>query len=315
MINKKNRNILFLLVMTVILGCSQIVVCFAQQEEQTKSIQSEEFVKNRPVSANPEKRIKPVYIAKKRTYPVVKTPIKAPRKSPVKNNVSEKAMLGLTIWKQGAVSKGDDSKGLVEEESGLERNESETPLAVGDRIRFSVESLSRKGYLYIVDRELYTDGTYSAPKLVYPTLNNKNGSNLIGAGTSIFIPQSSNYFIVKPQQGEKKQVAEVLTIIISPRILIEQSLLDKKAIDLPKPQFDAWLKQWEVETTLLEQVNGAGTKITPVEQSVAREAAKGLVEEANPLTQDDPPPQSVFLAKIKRNDPFLVNVFLKFRSN
>jgi hypothetical protein len=91
-------------------------------------------------------------------------------------------------------------------------------------------------------------------------------------------------------------------------------MLDKKAIDLSPAKFASWLK-WEVETTLLEQVNGAGTKITQVEQAVAREAAKGLLEEPSPLTQNDPPPQSVYLAKIKRNDPFLVNVFLKFRSN
>lgn len=312
MVNRKNRNILFLLAMSAILVCSQVAVCFAQ-EDQAKSIQSDEFLKNRPTSANADRKVKPaVYITKKRTYPVVKTPIKLPRKSTVKSNVSEKAMLGLTIWKQGAVSKGEESKGLVEEESGLERNESETPLAVGDRIRFSVESLSRKGYLYIVDRELYSDGTYGTPTLVYPTLNNKNGSNLIGAGTSIFVPQSSNYFVVKPQQGAKKQVAEVLTIIVSPKILVEQSSLDTKAITLSQAQFTNWLKQWEVETTLLEQANGAGAKITPVE----REAAKGLVEETtNPLTQNDPPPQSVFLAKIRRSDPLLVNVFLKFRPN
>ena len=312
MINKKIQNILFLMMMTAVLCCCQVEICFAQAE-QTKSIQSEEFVKNRPAAASTSSptRIKPVYVPRKRTYPVVKNPIRPPRKVALKNNVAEKVTLGLTVWKQGPASGGEAAKGLVEEDSGLERSESETPLAVGDRIRFSVESLSRKGYLYIVDRELYSDGTYGSPTLVYPTLNNRSGSNLISAGNSIFIPQSSNYFVVKPQQGEKKQVAEVLTIIVSPKILVEESRLDTKAITLSTAEFNGWLNKWEVDTTLLEQVNGAGQKITPTE----REAAKGLIEESSPLTQNDPPPQSVYLAKVKRNDPFLVNVFLKFRAN
>lgn len=314
MVNKKYRNLLFMLILAAILGYSQASNCFAQ--DQTKSIQSDEFIRNRPMSTsvNTERKVKPVYMMRKRTYPAVKTPIRVPRKVRVKSNLSEKAMLGLTIWKQGPAPKGEDAKGLIEEETGLERSESETPLAVGDRIRFSVESLSRKGYLYIVDRELYSDGTYGAPILVYPTLNNRSGSNFIGAGSSIFVPQSSNYFAVKPQQGIKNQVAEVLTIIVSPKVLVEESMLDKKAVELPPTMFANWLKQWEIDTTLYEQVNGAGTKITPVEQAAAAEAAKGLVEET-PLSQNDPPPQTVYSAQIKRGDPFLVNVYLKFKSN
>lgn len=312
--NKNYRNLLLVLALAAVFGCGQTLNCFAQ--DQTKSIQSDEFLKNRPVSTsvNTERKVKPVYMTRKRTYPIVKTPIKAPHKVRVKNNLTEKAMLGLTIWKQGPAPKTEDAKGLIEEEAGLERSESETPLATNDRIRFSVESLSRSGYLYIVDRELYSDGTYSAPKLVYPTLNSRNGNNPISAGNSIFVPQSSNYFVVTPQQGEKKQVAEVLTILVSPKILVEHSMLDKKAIDLPPTMFANWLRQWEVDTTLLEQVNGAGTKITPVEQAAAAEAAKGLVEEST-LTQNDPPPQTVYLAQIKRGDPILVNVYLKFKSN
>ena len=319
MLNKKNRNILFLLVITVVLGCSQVVISFAQPpQEQTKSIQSDEFIKNRPASSRPaEGRIRPSSFHKERTrtYPVVTKRITPPRKPTVRGNVAENAMLGLTIWKQGPAPKDEAAKGLIEEDGGLERIESETALAVNDRIRFSVESLSRKGYLYIVDRELYSDGTYSAPKLIYPTLNYRNGNNLISAGTPIFVPQSSNYFVVTPQQGEKKQVAEVLTIIVSPKVLIDPSMLDNKAINVPPATFASWLRQWEVESTLFEQVNGAGSKIMQVEQTAAREAAKGLLEESSPFTQGDPPPQSVYRARIKRSDPLLVNVFLKFRSN
>jgi hypothetical protein len=72
MVNKKCRNLLFLLVMTIVLGCSQVVISFAQAaQEQTKSIQSDEFIKNRPASSKPaEGRVRPSsYITKTRTYP------------------------------------------------------------------------------------------------------------------------------------------------------------------------------------------------------------------------------------------------------
>jgi len=312
--NKRNRNILFLLIITAIFGCWQTAVCSAQELE--KSILSEEYInKKRKISLikKPPRGTKSVTTvtggkAKKRTYRKIRG--KLVKVTPK----YEEAMLGLTVWKVRPASESDEAKGLIEEESGskiaLERRESETPLEIGDRIRLTVETLSRKGYLYVVDRELYSDGTYSSPKLIYPTQKTIRRNIAISPGNLIFIPETRN-FVVEPVPGGKNQIAEVLTVIISPKILIEDSMLKQKAIDLPPAQFADWLK-WEVETALIEQNEGAGQAITPIELSAASgDAAKGLVEE---LTQDDPPAQSVYRALIKRGNPFLVNVFLKFQS-
>lgn len=314
--NKRNRNILFLLVITAIFGCGQVAVCSAQ--EQSKSILSEEYInKKRKITPIKKPSQNPKQInaasggkAKKRTYRVVR-PLRKPRKP---TPINEEAMLGLTVWKARPATENDEAKGLIEEESGgkitLERRESETPLEIGDRIRLTVETLSRKGYLYVIDRELYSDGTYSSPKLIYPTQKTIRRNIAISPGNLIFIPETRN-FVVEPVPGGKNQIAEVLTVIISPKILIEDSMLKQKAIDLPPAQFADWLK-WEVETALIEQNEGAGQAITPIELSAASgESAKGLVEE---LKQDDPPAQSVYRALIKRGNPFLVNVFLKFQS-
>ena len=265
--------------------------------------------------------------AKKRFYRVVKsvkvrqtngsTTKVAPRKT-------EEALLGLTVWKLRPAGKDDPAKELIEEEQSgqtrsseytLERMETDAPLTVGERIRLSVESLSHSGYLYVVERELYSDGTYSSPKLIYPTLRTVNRKNPVGAGNLIFIPEAPRYFRIKSLQTEKKQTAEVLTIIVSPTALIDQSMLQTKALDLPVEQFTEWLKNWEVDTTLLEQVDGAGQAITPIEQSAGQDSAKALTEESVSLAADDPIPQSVFRSKINRGNPVLVNVLLEFRSN
>lgn len=342
MLNKKNRKIFYLLLAVVIFG-GQVTTCLAQDE--SKSIFPDDYVKrNRPARAVPVKSTvnagskgktrrtipaKPTIgkadKAKKRFYRAGKSlsirlginqPIVA---SPVD---TEEAMLGLTIWKIRPETGDNAAKGLIEEaasgkareaENILERNDSATPLAVDDRVRISLESLSRSGYLYVIDRELYSDGTYSSPQLIYPTLKTRKRNAPVSAGDLIFIPEAGN-FRVTSNQIEKKQVAEVLTVIISPRVLIEESMLKAKAIDLPAAQFADWLKRWEAETVLLEQIDGAGQTITPVEEA-AIDSAKGLTEESIALTRDDPTPQTVYRAGIKRGNPLLINVFLKFRSN
>lgn len=311
--------------------CVGSLDCFGQDEE--KSIQSEALITKRPKpskKANNTARIpansKKNTLRKKRTYRLVKrTPLNGPTDSiKAMSKDGEVALLGVTIWKMRPATKNDAAKELIEEQSDgkkqdteytLERLESNTPLANGERIRISVESLSHGGYLYVIDREFYDDGTYSRPKLIYPTLRSKNRNTQIGAGNLLFIPEAPGYFRVKSNQAAKKQIAEVLTFLVSPTILVDESLLQLKAIELPLEQFSDWLRQWEVPMALLEENDGAGETITLAEQSAGQNYAKGLVEESSSLTQDDPIPQSVFRSQIKRGDPMLVNVFLKFRAD
>ena len=154
------------------------------------------------------------------------------------------------------------------------------------------------------------------PKLIYPTLLTQNRNSLIGAGDLIFIPQGARNFRVKSKQAEKTQVAEVLTFIISPKPLFKTANLQMKAIDISLSQFEDWVDKWEPnDTTLLEEIDGAGKTITLVEQSVGQESAKDLTEESNRLSPDDPTPQTIFRSKIKSGNPYLVNVSIKYDGN
>jgi len=309
----------------------------ALAQDESKGIQSEELIKKRPPSKKTAQTPKPTTgkssaqrtakttPARRKNYRVVKRPPAglALKSSPAVQNETEDALLGVTVWKIRPADQNDAAKELIEEEvnsriqSGkftLERMESETPLAEGERIRISIESLSHSGFLYIIDRELYSDGTYSRPKLIYPTLRTRNRAKPVGAGELIFIPEAPRYFRVKSKQSEKTQVAEVLTIIISPKALIEPALLQTRAIDLAPEQFDGWINEWTAATTVLEEIGGAGQTITLVEQNAGQNTAKGLTEESPGLSQDDPTPQTVFRARIKRGNPLLINLPLNYRT-
>jgi hypothetical protein len=300
----------FPVVMFLMLGLILAGNIFAQDEE--KNIQSETLMKNRPAS----KRSIPNPSRKKVIYRFVRKSVsKKKRVNPKPKRVKmEDALLGLTVWKLRPAEK--EGSASDETEDTLERIEADMPLKDGERIRLSVESLSHKGYLYVIDRELYSDGTYSSPKLIYPTLLTQNRNSLIRPGDLIFIPQGSRHFRVKSKQAEKTQAAEVLTFIISPTPLIKLSDLQMKAIDIPLSQFEAWVDKWEPDTTtLMEEIDGAGKTITLVEQSVGQESAKDLTEQSNRLSPDDPTPQTIFRSRIKSGNPYLVNVSIKYAAN
>src|SRR5215203_1004996 len=318
MTSKYKLGDFFPVVMLLMLGLILAGNIFAQQDEE-KNIQSETLMKNRPASTRSTSNSS----RKKVLYRFVrKSQVKKKRvNSKPKRVKMEDALLGLTVWKlrpaekEASANKSSENSGDDTEDT-LERIEADMPLKDGERIRLSVESLSHKGYLYVIDRELYSDGTYSSPKLIYPTLLTPNRNSRIRPGDLIFIPQGSRDFRVKSKQAEKIQTAEVLTFIVSPTPLIKLSDLEMKAIDIPLSQFEAWVDKWEPDaTTLMEEIDGAGKTITLVEQSVGQESAKDLTEQSSRLSPDDPTPQTVFRSRIKSGNPFLVNVSIKYAAN
>ena len=127
----------------------------AQEEVGSKGIKAEEFIKNRPAA------------------PVVKRPAKRPtyKSSQVVNSAGPPpgkvfAQVGVTIWRFRPATSADKTKELVEEEDAqptqwsLERIAEGTLLAPGQKVRLGIESLSRDGYLYVIDREQYADGSF-----------------------------------------------------------------------------------------------------------------------------------------------------------
>ena len=132
--------------------------------------------------------------------------------------------IGVTIWRLRPARETDQGgrvlvlDGLKQAQYTPERIEAATPLSIGDRVRITVES-PRSGFLYIIDREQYADGSFGEPMLIFPTLKTRGGDNRVMPGKLIDIPAQEDqysYFTAQPAGSRRDQVAEVLTVILVP---------------------------------------------------------------------------------------------------
>ena len=144
------RSIKTLVVIAVVfLGAGSPQIVAAQDEDQSKAIKAEEFVKSRPAAKRPAAKARYKPASKSSTSPIAAAPPAG----------MVFAQMGVTTWRFRPATVGDKTKELVEEAGGaeptqwaLERVEEGTPLVPGQRVRLSLESLSRDGYMYVIDR-------------------------------------------------------------------------------------------------------------------------------------------------------------------
>lgn len=271
----------------------------AQDEDTSKAIKAEVFIKDRKPAARK---------STVRYRPAVKVPIDPNAAVPPPGMTF--AQVGVTFWRFRRSTAADKTKELVEDEDGavewtLERIEEGTPLAPGQRVRLSIESLSRAGYLYVIDREQYADGSLGPPVLIFPTQKTRD-TNYVKPGRLIYIPSPSGKFRIKPSEGPKPHVGELITIMVASKPLIDPEQLGVRSIRLPVQQVESWEKQWGVATTRFELADGAGATMTEKEQAAGANAAAEL-------TQDDPVPQTVYRLAIKPENPIFFSVPMKFR--
>src|SRR5262249_25521150 len=120
---------------------------------------------------------------------------------------------------QGAriLSHPEPSKPATEYQA--ERIKGDPLLAYGDKVRLGIES-PREGYLYVFDRELYQDGSWSDAYMIFPTKRLRNGDNRIKANRPIELPALSDdpfYFEAKKigLDPKKALVGEILSIAIT----------------------------------------------------------------------------------------------------
>lgn len=235
----------------------------------------------------------------------------------------EEAQLGVTVWRFRPSVGSDQAKELVDEggdegkrEWTPERIEVETPLAVGEKVRLTIESLSRKGYLYVIDREQYADGSKGAARLIFPTLRTRGGNNYVGPGQLIDIPAAPRYFSVRQGTPGKVLVAEILTVLVTHKPLDLPSPIGERALTLPEELPASWERRWKTEVVKLELEGGAGQAMTVREQVVGLGNAKNLVDEdTEELTQDDPSPQTIYQTMIRPGDALLVTVPLLIQAS
>ena len=217
---------------------------------------------------------------------------------------AEYAQLGVTIWR---VDSGN-SKGIeqVGEEQTIERLDTNAPYTNGDTIRLTIESPSR-GFMYIVDQEQYTDGSYGPAMLVFPTSKTRAGNNLIEAWTPVEVPAYPAVWRFKPRElkdGEtrKVQMAEVLTIIISQKVLVDLSRIIDKRLALNKGEFESWRSQWQRPVQQFDVENKVGQTAK----------SKGVEQEGN---EAEVGAQTTYQVAIKPGNPVFVTIPLRFKAS
>lgn len=270
------------------------------------------YEKNRPKKAQTASAKKPTY--KRKAPRQTPSPTKKPAPTPQPN--AEAVVAGVTLWRLEP-SKASDTAAvrmLVQEEEEDEgatpftpvRVESDAPLRANDKVRITIES-PRDGYLYVVDREVYADGTTSAPYLIFPTSRTRRGDNRVRAGLLVDIPAQEDrpsYFTLKPSRDDQK--GELLTVIVSPKPL-DVPPIGRSATKLSEELFAKWLA-WEVDAERFEMEGGAGQSWTAAEQAAA--AASATVDAL--LAAEDPLPQTIYRVRIKPETAMVFTVPLTY---
>ena len=310
------------LLVPVILACTFIAIAQTAQVKEPAEITSDDFGRTRDLLDNGKSvfvfRKKPTYRLKRivrRVKPVPAKPVatksvrNTPRYELPADTQSAKVWkrLGVTIWRLASDKDSVDAskEAATIKESGASqqymptRVSAETKFTQGDKVRLSFES-PNGGYLYVIDRELYADGTVGEPRLIFPTMMARGGNNLIGAGQMIDIPSQSDrvpYYTLESKN--KNWRGELLTVIVSP-----EPLKDVEIPDGPSPiaaaLVDAIENKYLKSVSEYEQQGSEGNAYTKAE----KKAGGSLTRE---LTQKDPFPQTMFRVKMRQREPMLVS--------
>lgn len=321
---KKTQNLLLLIGFLLIFGGA----AFAQEDDTaTREITSLDFQKQRPkksgataglsaeTSAATAKRKKNIAVVtnKKRRYSLVKrVPAKPVIAVKTGNNkitkpatkVLKNEQIGVTFWRLRPPFEYESDEPLFpvrigdrSEDWAAVRVGSTTLFKTGDRVRFTIEA-SRSGFLYIVNREFYTDGTSGAANIIFPTLRTRGGDNRVTAGSLIEIPASTDsvpYFTVKPSRED--YAGEELLVIVSPvKLPVEIGL---RAQPVTAQIVQKWLDDWGATVDIYDAEDGEGIAYTGIEAEAAATTSRAL-------TQEEPLPQTIYRVKIGADDPLIV---------
>ncbi|HEX8129506.1 MAG TPA: hypothetical protein VF527_10425 [Pyrinomonadaceae bacterium] len=241
----------------------------------------------------------------RRTYRVA-----TPLISPV--DVSADSVVGVTVWRLRPSRGADEGERIIVHEGSdaaawiPERVPANAGLAEGERVRLSIEA-ARTGYLYVIDREQYADGTLGEPYLIFPTTRTLGGDNAVKAGRLVDIPaqeDSPPFFTLKRSRAD--QVGELLSVIVTP-VPLDELQTGATAQKLSAERVAQWEKLWGGQAGRFELSDGAGKVWTREEKEAGASVARLLKAAA-------PNPQTLYyLPGVKSAKPLLINVPLQYR--
>lgn len=280
-------------------------------EVKKRDVISNVFTQNRPVagkSAVPSRQ--PLPRKKYKGKKVLRAKAKRKRQLQTKSVAAQnEERLGITLWRLRSERNGDTGARILSMGNNskfvAERVSFETSFRPKEKVRLSVEA-PRDGYLYVIDREIYKNGILGDAYLIFPTLLTRKGDNRVGAGTVVEIPAQSDepsYFDITPLS--KDYAGEMLTVIVSPTPLPNLRLQDEP-LNISAATIARWEEDWEENADVLELEDGEKIQYTEAEKKAGQGASK--------ITQNDPPPQTLFEINVPKGRTFMVSFPMKVSS-
>jgi hypothetical protein len=235
--------------------------------------------------------------------------VATPRVPPA--GVSGDSVVGVTVWRLRPSGDADEGERMIVHEGSdaaawiPERVPGNVGLSEGDRVRLSIEA-ARTGYLYVIDREQYADGTLGEPYLIFPTTRTLGGDNRVRAGRLVDIPaqeDSPPFFTLKRSRAD--QAGELLSVIVTPAPLDELQI-GAQAQRLSAERLARWEKSWGTQTGRMELSDGTGKVWTTEEKEAGARAGHLLKASA-------PGPQTLYYRPgVKPDEPLLIKVQLRY---
>lgn len=224
------------------------------------------------------------------------------------DNVAPDTVVGVTIWRLRPANRSDSGERLIVHDSAAtsewlpERISANTRLVQGDKLRISVEAV-RSGYLYVINREQYADGSLGESYLIFPTTRTTGGDNEVSMGKLVEIPGQDDappFFTMKKSRAD--HVAEVMSVLVTPKPLENVQITDKP-LKLSETQVAEWEKAWGSSVGRLD--------MTTVGQSWTKDEKDARTRA---LTTSAPAPQLVFYRPgAKSSEPMFVKLRLSYR--
>lgn len=280
----------------------------ASPQKQQTEISNQRRRKNIDVLTNPGRRYNPVKrisVGKPKNFqPIVKSPKNAGSNARNKILPLRNEKVGVTFWRlrEPKSYERDAPTFPVSTDEGIEywtaeRVNSTTKFKSSNRVRFTIES-PRSGYLYVVNREYYLDGTRGEARLIFPTTKTRQqGDNRVTAGSLVEVPDSNSrvpYFTLRSKSPD--YAGEEIIVIISP-IKLPNIQIGAEALQITAEKLEKWIDDWGTITDIFEADDGEGVALTKVEEEAVKTRA---------LTQEEPSPQTIFSLRTRANQPLLI---------
>lgn len=265
-------------------------------QDKTREILAEDFTKFRPKAKQ-----KAAVSQRKRVYVMTSGVADA------KQKLSSKGQIGVTVWHLRTPKKMDTGARLLltdEREFVAQRATPERLLQPNTRVRLSIES-ARNGYLYVIDREVFVNGSIGPASLIFPRTKMRGGDNKVRPGQLIDIPgqvDSPNYLVASPSRRD--QVGELLTILVTAKPLPVE--VSDARVWISASDLAAWEKKWGAGVQRFDMQGGDGEQWTNEEKQAASPNSDQR------LTDDGPPPQTLFRFPDGADEGLLISVTLRY---